>query len=180
MPRLEKRETLEVHENQGSQREVREMIRNGTLGSMPDYSGIAFPRPTKSKNGGLGGGRKKNENKLKPMSKKHRKRTNGLQDKLEVILQVHDRIYHQRICEASMGHKNWNHKCPSLDGRYYELFADHVETRNMKDADKYENLQALCSWCNRIKGSIRGLDFRCDDMKKEMRKLDNDEKRKEV
>ena len=140
-----------------------------------DYPGMYKPRPTKSKNGGIGGGRKKNLNKIKPVSKKQRKRTNGLQDKLEMVLEAQERIYGQRICEATRGHENWKYKCPCVLGRPGKLVLDHVEGRNNENADRFENLQAICHWSNYVKGSIRGLDFRTPEMVAEMKKLDEKE-----
>jgi len=130
-------------------------------------------RPVKGR-GGIGGHRREGIPKkvMKQVSPKQRKRTNGLHDKLENILKAQDRIYGKRICEASKGHEDWKFRCPSLDGRYYGLVFDHVETRNEENADRYANGQALCTWCNFQKGSVRGLDFRSPAMKAACEELD--------
>jgi hypothetical protein len=119
----------------------------------------------------------------KPMkfsSKKQTARTNALKEKLNIVLDAQESLYGIQGCEASRGHKDWKFRCPGLDGRYLTLVLDHVETRNGWNADRYENLQVLCSWCNHQKGSIRGLDFRPAIMIQSMRELDNRERKNEI
>jgi len=105
---------------------------------------------------------KKNK-RIRFQSKKQRKRTEGLQQKLQVILDVQDKIYGSMGCEAQRF--GYEHKCSGV------LFADHVNTRNRFKADQYKNLQAICSNANMKKGSRR-IDFRSERMKKEMEELD--------
>jgi 5-methylcytosine-specific restriction endonuclease McrA len=110
---------------------------------------------------------------IKPISPKGRKRNKNLKAKLEVIISIQEQVYGRAMCEATRGHKDWKHKCPCLgSGRDYPLVLDHVEGRNNENADRYENLQVLCSWANFQKGSIRGLDFRSPEMMAAMVELD--------
>ena len=109
---------------------------------------------------------------LRPISKKGRVRNKNLKAKLEVILEIQERLYGRTMCEAMRGHDGWKHRCPALDGRDEQLVLDHVSGRNNENADRYANLQVLGSWCNFQKGSVRGLDFRPKEMVAAMLELD--------
>ena len=102
--------------------------------------------------------------KIRPISKKQAKRNRALRSKLEVVLGVQHELYGTTRCEA--GFKGWKAGC------FGDLVLDHVDTRNGRDPDRYENLQALCSAHNGLKGSVRGLDFRGAEMLQRMRDLD--------
>jgi len=129
------------------------------------------PHRTKSKGTGIGQKRRedavrkpmKRGGRLRFQSKKQRKRTEGLQQKLQVILDVQVKLYGSMGCEAQRD--GYEHECSGI------LFADHVNTRNRFKADLYENLQAICSNANMKKGSVR-KDFRSEKMKKAMKELD--------
>jgi 5-methylcytosine-specific restriction endonuclease McrA len=110
---------------------------------------------------------------MKQVSTKQARRNRLIKEKLQIILEIQQDIYGQSMCEASRGHVDWQHKCPSRLGKYLPFVVDHVETRNQTNADRWENLQVLCSWCNYQKGSIRGLDFRPAMMIQAMKELDN-------
>ena len=109
---------------------------------------------------------------INKVSPKQAKRTRSFVGKLEVVMATQERILGKRFCLATLGHPDWKHKCPSLLGRMYKFLLDHVNTRNKADADNYENLQGLCSWCNWMKGSVR-IDFRPPELVEALKKLDS-------
>jgi 5-methylcytosine-specific restriction endonuclease McrA len=111
---------------------------------------------------------------INPISPKQRKRQGSLNDKREIVLSIQEKVLGKRFCLATLGHPDWKHKCPSLLGRFYKFVLDHVNTRNKADADKFENLQGLCSWCNWMKGSLR-IDFRPPELKEALKKMDSGE-----
>ena len=132
-------------------------------------------RPTKGR-GGMGGYQGKPSPKpMKAKSTKARSRDGVIHQRFEEVLQVQERHFGSRFCLASLGHPDWKHACPSLKKTFYPLVPDHVETRNGPDADRRENLQGLCTWCNYQKGSVRVLDFRPSEMVKELKRLDEKE-----
>lgn len=143
-------------------------ILNVTTGKGIDYSGMIYPRPTKSKNGGIGGGRKKNVHEMKrstlnPVSPKQRVRTGDLQKKLKRMIAVQEIFGYNPHCQKCLK--------AQFEGNEIKLYADHVGTRNQNDADRYENLGILCYSCNSEKGSVRE-DYRPAWFVAEMEKLD--------
>lgn len=104
---------------------------------------------------------------LRRTSPKQRKRTDVLQDKLEILKKTQTDLYGAPCCETTSGVVEWKHKCPGK----YPLVVDHVGTRNQVDADRFANLQLLCTWCNYQKGSVR-IDFRPQEMRDALRALD--------
>jgi len=103
---------------------------------------------------------------LKPRSEKQAVRTEDLKDKLETLLQKQMELYGTTRCEA--GFAGWNGKCPPGS----PLVVDHVNTRNIKDPDRLENLQVVCWAHNGVKGSKR-LNFRPQIMIDALKELDN-------
>ena len=106
---------------------------------------------------------------LRHESPKQRKRTKELHARFEVVLQTQAGLYGRNFCQA--GASEWRDRCPNNRGKEFPLVPDHVNTRNEKNPDRYENLQPLCSWCNHIKGSVR-KDFRSTEFKEALQALD--------
>jgi 5-methylcytosine-specific restriction endonuclease McrA len=140
----------------------------GTIGSQPDYAGIALRKP-KLNNGGIGGGGKKNRVKLKTkvnlklVSPKQAARTYQLNKKLKRMMveqELHGENPHCMICGA-IRNENKNTK----------LVADHINTRNEWDADRFEKLGILCWACN-TKKSSRREDYRPEWFRQRMLELD--------
>ena len=119
--------------------------------------------------GGIGGGGQKNakeplkRSKLRQVSPKQRKRTQALQVKLKRMKIVQEMYGYQAHCQICLGRVCKNEV----------LLAEHVETRNEWDADRFENL-GIAGWkCNKAKGSVRTGDYRPEWFKAEMIKLDS-------
>ena len=129
-------------------------------------------RPVKSKNGGIGGSCTKNTSKpmkrsfLRPVSPKQAKRTAGLQEKLEVMLNLQMELYGTTRCE--LGFAGFSKCLPDSP-----LVFDHVRGRNQNNADRYENGQVACWHCNGIKGSKK-WDGRSEKMVKRLIELDKE------
>jgi 5-methylcytosine-specific restriction endonuclease McrA len=99
---------------------------------------------------------------LRKVSKKQRKRNDGLKVKLKRMKIVQETYGYQAHCQMCLG------KVCKNEG----LVAEHIETRNEWDADRYENL-GIAGWkCNQAKGSVRTGDYRPGWFVEEMRKLD--------
>ena len=109
--------------------------------------------------------------KIKAMSTKQRTRTDLLAEKFKVVLKVQRELYDYNFCASKWGHPEWPHVCSGK----LKLTPDHVMTRNQVNADRFENLQPLCSWCQYIKGSRR-IDFRPKEYKEALQRLDEQEK----
>lgn len=101
---------------------------------------------------------------LKPVSKKQRRRNKSLANKRMILMTEQVSQTGTAFCSASDA--KWDHEC------FGDLVLDHVETRNGPNADDYENLQIICAHANTKKGSIRGLDFRTKEMKDRCLELD--------
>jgi hypothetical protein len=103
---------------------------------------------------------------LRKVSKRQAKRNRKLRAKRMVVLAEQVRLYGTNRCEA--GFRGWKGSC--MGG----LVLDHVNTRQVEDPDRYENLQILCEAHNGFKGSCRGLDFREGRMITRMREFDKE------
>lgn len=128
-------------------------------------------RKPKCSNGGMGGGGIKNvyrmkRSRLKPISKKQKKRTDKLRVKRDAMLAVQHEQSGTEYCCLKAGR-------PDIFKTHCEgtLIAEHVNTRNEKDADNYENLQVGCEKHNTEKGSKR-LDCRSENFKSALIELD--------
>ncbi len=97
--------------------------------------------------------------KIQLVSHKQRVRTNALKDKFKLVLMVQKAIYKYNFCV----------KC----GSRKDLLADHVETRNEKNPDRFGNLQPLCFRCNSDKGSVRA-DYRDFEFVEALDKMDGE------
>ena len=123
-------------------------------------------RPTKNKGSIIGGKKVRGPRlftKLRLVSPKQASRTAELKRKLKQMLVVQDLHVGMHVCQ----------KCGKIrtENNGVKLVADHVNTRNEKDADRFENLGVLCWSCNYKKGSIRE-EYRPAWFIDEMRKLD--------
>lgn len=141
------------------------------LSEAVDLAGIAYPRKTKNK-GSVIGGKKSSIQKnglsvqkprvaLRMVSAKQAHRNYELRKKLKRMIQeqvLHGEEAHCQICGA----KEWK-------GR---LVAEHVNTRNEVNADRYENLGVACWKCNAEKGSKRTGEYRPEWFQIRMRELD--------
>ena len=108
---------------------------------------------------------------MKSVSKKQRARTSIIHENFERVCQEQEKLYGERFCQAGAG--EWENKCPNnKPGRRYPLVPDHVLTRNQENADRHENLQPLCTWCNFYKGSRR-IDFRPPEFVEACKALDS-------
>ncbi|MCK9463112.1 MAG: hypothetical protein M0R80_26110 [Proteobacteria bacterium] len=138
-------------------------------------------RPTKNKKTGIGMERdpnakpyEMNRSRLKPVSKKQRKRTMELKDKLTILFTKQVELYGSPRCEA--GFQLQDKKCMG------DLCADHIVPRSShpENVDGFENLQVLCGYHNTtFKGSRSGpsWDFRSQKMREACRLLDQEDVR---
>jgi len=113
---------------------------------------------------------------IKPVSKKQRKRTAELKDKLTILLTKQVELYGSPRCEA--GFQLQDRKCMG------DLCADHIIPRSRHpkniDVDGFSNLQVLCGYHNTTyKGSRTGpaWDFRPQRMREACERLDSEDVR---
>ena len=157
-------------------------ILNVSMGGGTDYSGIILRLGKKTKKTRLGCRRVelsskeqaiRGQNKvagrarIRPISKKQAKRNRSLKEKFAIIVTEQIRLYGTAQCEH--GKYQWAHGQPANCAG--QLVVDHVGTRNQDNADRYENLQILCWFCNTGKSSVR-VDYRPPEMKEAMLELD--------
>ena len=107
---------------------------------------------------------------LKPVSKKQRKRTDELDEKLKVLLTKQVELYGTTRCEA--GFKLRDGKCFGV------LHFDHIipRSRHPENVDGYANGQILCTGHNGEKGS-KDTDYRPEKMREACEALDLEDAR---
>jgi hypothetical protein len=132
--------------------------------------GKTLGHPKETNKAGIGRKGKSPFKRIKPISKKGRKRAIALDVTFETVKEVQRRYTGgEDVCLAKFA--NWPanpaEKFHASDG----LVPDHVFTRNGTNVDRHSNLQGICSWCNGLKGSRR-IDFRPIGMIKELLALD--------
>lgn len=101
---------------------------------------------------------------IRKVSAKQRRRTNELGKKLKVMIRVQEMHGYNPHCQKCLAAR--------FEGNELALYADHLGTRNQKDADRYGNLGVLCYACNSKKGSVREADYRPEWFKAAMLELD--------
>jgi hypothetical protein len=131
-------------------------------------------RPVKSGNKGIGGGQAasgkvlKRTSRLRPVSKKQRKRTSEWQKKFQLYLLEQVRTFGTTYCEMGQVHDK---PCWGV------LEPDHIRPRARRgvDMDSFKNMQGICTGHHRIKTDTPGLgdkDYRRKSMVEACEALD--------